>query len=51
MAADTWRGIAALTDRENGLPIDHVRFAAASPEPASARIGDYVSPSSIGLFV
>jgi len=51
VAADTWRGIAALTDRENGLPIDHVRFAAASPEPASARIGDYVSPSSIGLYL
>jgi len=51
VAADTWRGIAAFTDRENGLPIDHVRFAAASPEPASARIGDYVSPSSIGLYL
>jgi hypothetical protein len=51
VAADTWRGIAALTDRENGLPIDHVRFEAASPEPASARIGDYVSPSSIGLYL
>ena len=26
LARDTWRGLAALTDRENGLPIDHVRF-------------------------
>src|SRR6266481_3018307 len=28
VAADTWRGLAALTDRENGLPVDHVRLAA-----------------------
>ena len=51
VARDTWRGIAAFTDRENGLPIDHVRFGAGSLAPASAQIGDYVSPSSIGLYL
>lgn len=51
VARDTWRGIAALTDRENGLPIDHVRLGADSVSPARAEIGDYVSPSSIGLYL
>ncbi len=51
VARDTWRGIAAFTDRENGLPIDHVRFGANSLELASTQIGDYVSPSSIGLYL
>jgi hypothetical protein len=51
VARDTWRGIAAFTDRENGLPIDHVRFGRNSLELASTKIGDYVSPSSIGLYL
>ena len=51
VAADTWRGIAALTDRENGLPIDHLRLAEDSLEARDAKIGDYVSPSSIGLYL
>ena len=51
VARDTWRGIAALTDREHGLPIDHVRFGPDSLDPAHAQIGDYASPSSIGLYL
>jgi len=51
VAADTWRGIAALSDRENGLPIDHLRLGEGSLQPADAKIGDYVSPSSIGLYL
>jgi len=51
VARDTWRGIAALTDRENGLPIDHLRLGDGSLEAADAEIGDYVSPSSIGLYL
>jgi hypothetical protein len=51
VARDTWRGIAALTDRENGLPIDHLRLGQGSLEPADAKIGDYVSPSSVGLYL
>jgi hypothetical protein len=51
VARDTWRGIAALTDRENGLPIDHLRLGAGSLAAADAQIGDYVSPSSIGLYL
>ena len=50
VARDTWRGIAAFTDRENGLPLDHVRFRSGSLTVADAQIGDYVSPSSIGLY-
>jgi len=51
VARDTWRGIAALTDRENGLPIDHLRLGSGSLAASDAQIGDYVSPSSIGLYL
>jgi len=50
VARDTWTGLAALTDRENGLPIDHVRFD-GSLDPASAEIGDYASTTNIGLYL
>jgi len=51
VARDTWRGIDALTDRANGLPLDHVRFGDSSSEPAAAEIGDYTSPTNIGLHL
>jgi hypothetical protein len=51
VARDTWRGLVALTDREHGLPIDHVRFAPGSLDPATSAIGDYASTSSIGLYL
>ena len=50
VARDTWRGLAALSDRENGLPIDHVRFF-GSVDPETAEIGDYTSVSSAGLHL
>jgi hypothetical protein len=46
LARDTWRGLAAFTDRENGLPVDHVRLG---PTPTDDRVGDYVNGASIGL--
>jgi hypothetical protein len=49
LARDTWRGLDALTVRETGLPLDHVRFAADSVEAARAEIGDYTSPTYVGL--
>jgi hypothetical protein len=51
VARDTWRGLSDLRDRENGLPLDHVRFAPGSVDPAGAKIGDYTSPSTLGLYV
>lgn len=51
VARDTWRGIDAMTDRENGLPIDGLRFPAGSVNISSARIGDYASGSNIGLYL
>jgi hypothetical protein len=51
VARDTWRGLAALSDREHGLPIDHVRFDRDSLDPGQATIGDYTSSSSIGLYL
>ena len=50
VARDTWHGLAALTDRENGLPIDHVRFL-GGVDPERAEIGDYTSVSSAGLHL
>jgi hypothetical protein len=51
VARDTWRGLAALRDRQNGLPIDHVSFGGDSLDPAKAEIGDYTGITSVGLYV
>ncbi|MGH6945498.1 MAG: glucoamylase family protein, partial [Geminicoccaceae bacterium] len=51
LARDTWRGIAELTDREHGLPIDRVGFPEGSIAPAQSRVGDYTGPSTIGLYL
>jgi hypothetical protein len=50
IARDTWRGLSALTDRENGLPVDNVYFNDATPA-TDARVGDYTSASDIGLHL
>ena len=51
LARDTWRGLDALTDRENGLPLNTVRFARGSVALADSWIGDYASCSDIGLHL
>ncbi len=51
LARDTWRGLEALTDREHGLPVDHVRFGRGSVAVADAEIGDYTNVTSVGLFL
>jgi hypothetical protein len=63
LARDTWRGLAALTDRENGLPVDHVRLTAEPPagaleraagEPAAVpdgQVGDYTNVTTIGMHL
>ena len=54
LARDTWRGLDAFTDRDNGLPIDNVRFVPEPTDPsaiADARVGDYTSPTNIGLHL
>jgi hypothetical protein len=49
LAADTWRGVDALTDKAHGLPLDRVEFAKGSVAPESARIGDYTNITNIGM--
>jgi hypothetical protein len=51
VARDTWRGLAALVDREHGLPVDQVGFPDGTVDPARARVGDYTSPSTIGIWL
>jgi hypothetical protein len=46
VARDTWRGLAALTDREHGLPVDHVRLA--DPD---THVGDYTNVTNVGLHL
>jgi hypothetical protein len=46
VAADTWRGLVALADRESGLPVDHVRL---DDGPADADVGDYTNITNVGL--
>lgn len=50
VARDTWRGLAALVDREHGLPVDHVTFA-GDVGAGRARVGDYTTPSNVGLWL
>src|SRR5688572_1871921 len=49
LARDTWRGIDAATDKENGLPVDHVRLEAGAATPPTGRVGDYTNVTNIGL--
>jgi hypothetical protein len=51
LASATWAGLVAMTDREHGLPIDHASFAAPSVDRAQAQVGDYTSPSTVGLWL
>jgi hypothetical protein len=51
LAADTWRGLDAFTNRDNGLPVDNVRFAPGSVDVADTRIGDYTNVTNIGLLL
>jgi hypothetical protein len=50
VARDTWRGLAALVDREHGLPVDHVTLA-GGVAAERAQVGDYTSPSNVGLWL
>src|SRR5262249_30687476 len=50
VARDTWRGLAELTDRENGLPVDHVRLSPSLESPDS-RVGDYTNVTTVGLHL
>ncbi|MGH7857682.1 MAG: hypothetical protein ACREQY_10165, partial [Candidatus Binatia bacterium] len=50
VARDTWRGLDALTDRENGLPVDHVLLSASLGRPES-RVGDYTNVTNVGLHL
>lgn len=50
VAADTWRGLDALHDRENGLPVDHVHLDGAAAEGAvGGVVGDYANVTNVGL--
>lgn len=51
IAADTWRGLDALSDREHGLPLDRVGFGGKTVAVADAAIGDYTSSTDIGLHL
>jgi len=51
LARDTWRGLDALTDRENGLPIDHVRLDDGTGGPPITEVGDYTNVTNVGLHL
>jgi len=53
IARDTWTGIDAFTDRENGLPVDNVRLKPgdASPGVRAARVGDYTNVTNVGMYL
>jgi|GEM_PF-718899 len=45
IARDTWRGLEAMTDRNNGLPVDNVQF------DGKVVIGDYTNITNVGLYM
>lgn len=49
VAQDTWRGLYALSDHENGLPLDFVRFGDGTVDVDQSYMGDYTSPTNIGM--
>ena len=49
VARDTWRGLEALHDRENGLPVDHVHLDPSSSGIPEGRVGDYTNVTDVGL--
>ncbi len=49
IAADTWRGLDALTDQAHGLPLDRIEFRNGSVAAETTRIGDYTSVTNIGF--
>jgi hypothetical protein len=51
LAADTWKGLLALTDRENGLPLDHVVLSTESLAAEHVRLGDYTNVTNVGLHL
>lgn len=51
VARDTWHGLDTLTDHENGLPVDTVRFGNRSVAVTDAHVGDYTSGTNVGLHL
>ncbi len=51
LARDTWRGLDAFTDRENGLPVDHVYLDPAGTGPPTGIVGDYTNITNVGLHL
>lgn len=49
VARDTWAGLQACTDRENGLAVDNVRIEGGLVPPLALKVGDYTSITNIGL--
>jgi hypothetical protein len=51
VARDTWQGVEALTDQENGLPVDNVSWHDGQTGSADVQVRDYTSGSNIGLHL
>jgi hypothetical protein len=50
LARDTWRGLGAFTDRDNGLPVDHVLIDPATGGAPTGRVGT-TPTTNVGLHV
>ena len=51
LARDTWRGLDAFTDRENGLPVDHVRLEPDGGGAPAGVVGDYTNITNVGMHL
>ncbi len=51
LARDTWRGLDALTDRDNGLPVDNIRIDPNGAGTPTGLVGDYTNITNVGLHL
>ncbi|MCC6850141.1 MAG: DUF3131 domain-containing protein [Deltaproteobacteria bacterium] len=51
LARDTWRGLDAFTDREHGLPVDHVRIESDGDGTPGGVVGDYTNITNVGMHL
>lgn len=51
IARDTWHGLVALTNRENGLPVDHVELRGETRPSDDSAVADYTNITNVGLHL
>ena len=51
VALDTWKFFDAISDKENGLPLDNILLGEKSPLGEGVWIGDYTNITNVGVYL